>query len=791
MSQIYDYDVRNKLTNNEVYNNDANIFSNIVSPVVNIYISKSTFINDKNRGECAFISYSKPFPKELSELVKHTPTAKWIDSLKTWEVCMPLVGVIIYKIKRGKAKLGITPNFIIEESLYNELKAKNNAMPINIRDLKWKTKPYEHQFEAIEYAIKHKRFILGDDSGCIDGDANISVIINGEKHTVKLSYLYALWKDTNDGEYIDIKVLRFNYSEFYYSYPQDVIDSGNKMCMELKVKGCEKLCLTADHPVLTTRGYVEAKNLQIDDEVIMQSVFNYRKRKVLSIKILGMKHVYDIKFLNPPHNFVANNIVVHNCGKTLEILDTIAYLKKFEGLKSALVICGINGNKYNWEEEVAIHTDFTAHILGSRRSKRTGRLNPGGLKETIEDLRDLPKADVYIINVERLRGGRRKRSRGQRKSISKFPVVELIQKHINDGTIGFVAFDECHKCKTPTSAQTQALLWINCPRQVAMTGTLIMNSPLDLYVPFKWMGWESRDYWQFLNQYAVKDMWGSVIGYQNAQELIDVLSFYQLRRLKNDVLDLPPKILHNEYVEFSDNEWKVYKAVQNGLMHLIQGDETDPKGLCKGLFIKSQSLDPMTLSLRLRQATADTSIVSDIIQESSKMNRMEELVEDVVNDGGKCIIFSNWTTVTAIARDRLAKYNPAYITGEIDQIKRNEERSRFQNDDSCKVIIGTIPAMGTGFTLTAANTVIFLDEPWTKASRTQAEDRGYRAGTKWKVDIYILMVKDTVDEHVHDVVEQKGDLSDLIVDGVVNPNKKEQLLRILIGCDPFKKQRRF
>ena len=173
------------------------------------------------------------------------------------------------------------------------------------------------------------------------------------------------------------------------------------------------------------------------------------------------------------------------------------------------------------------------------------------------------------------------------------------------------------------------------------------------------------------------------------------------------------------------------------------------------------------------------------------MDRMKEIVEDVIKDGGKCIIFSNWTTVTNIAYDMLQEYDPAYITGEVkSDEQRNSERLRFQNDDSCKIIIGTIPAMGTGFTLTAANTVIFLDEPWTKANRGQAEDRAYRAGTRWPVDIYILICKDTVDEHVHEVVEGKGDIADLIVDGVVRPDKRAQLLRILVGSDPFADKKR-
>lgn len=474
-------------------------------------------------------------------------------------------------------------------------------------------------------------------------------------------------------------------------------------------------------------------------------------------------------------------------GKTKQIIDIFRYNRRFNGMKKCLVICGVNGNKYNWAAEVALHSEYQAHILGSRRT-RTGKINPGGVKETVEDLNNLPSCAFLIINIERLRGGNIKRKRGQKKSISQFPICELIQKHINSGEIGMVVVDEIHRVKNPNSLQSQALMWLNCERQIGVSGTLVVSSPLDLYVPFKWMGFECRDYWSFQNRYAVKDTWGSVIGYQNAQELIDILSTYQLRRLKTEVLDLPPISFINEYVELSDDENKVYNAVQKSLCSIVNSGAAEQMASLKpDLFDNVTSDDPLVLSIRLRQVTADTSIVSDKIKKSSKLDRMEELAEEVVMSGGKCIIFSNWITVTNIIRNRLSRYNPAYITGEVPQPMRMAEIQKFQDNPNCNIIIGTTPVLGTGFSLTAANTVIFVDEPWTMADKNQAAERAHRATTKWPITVYTLMAKDTVDEYVHDIVENKGDLADLVVDGVVNKNKKEQLMRILIGADQYKK----
>lgn len=754
-----------------------------------IYISPAQQ-SDVSRGNCVFISFS--YHEALVTLIRNIPSAIFRQEYKCWELRYPMVRVFLHLVKSHIAELQLTPEYYIDPALHN------SSNCYDLSKIQFKSQPYDYQLEGIQYILRNPRCILGDDPGL---------------------------------------------------------------------------------------------------------------------------------------------------GKTLQLLYAAQYLKEIEGLKHILIICGINGNKYNWEEEVQKHTNYNAHILGTHVSSRTGKLIDDGTRGLLQDLRNPVNATFWIMNVEKLRAGHQKRKRGQRKTISEFPVAEEIQRLVNAGEIGMIAFDEFHKCikgdsvlkirvgsakartehmtiadvydlwsegkdvyvksissrgyycykridkvhvnnpsekffkityglkysnvryeliiseshkvyvsdikmykpvselkigsrigvssakrlngvlyskqeikfrdefcydldvdkthcyfannllihncKQPTSLQSQALLWLNCPRQVAMTGTLIVNSPLDMYMPFKWLGFEHRDFWHFTSRYAVKDMWGSIIGFCNAQELVDVLAVYQLRRLKKSVLSLPPKIHKDEYIELSANEWKVYDALQTGLVNILKtGDSGYSKSSIEfkpGILNSEGRLDPLSLSIRLRQATASTSLLSDAITESSKLDRMEELCEEILQRGEKVIIFSNWTQVTNLARDRLIKYAPAYITGEVDQSERNNERQRFQEDDNCKIIIGTIPALGTGFTLTAATNIIFLDEPWTKAAKNQAEDRAYRVGTSSAVTIYTLMAKGTADETVHDIVEEKGDVSDLIVDGVVNPKKRDQLVRMLLGMNQFSK----
>ena len=163
---------------------------------------------------------------------------------------------------------------------------------------------------------------------------------------------------------------------------------------------------------------------------------------------------------------------------------------------------------------------------------------------------------------------------------------------------------------------------------------------------------------------------------------------------------------------------------------------------------------------------------------------MEELVEEAVQNGKKVVIFSNWTQMTTAICDRLVKskkqYYPIKITGEIDSDKRQSLVDEFQTLDFRKVIVGTIGAMGTGLTLTAGTVEIFMDEPWNRANKEQAEDRCHRVGTTENITIYTLVCKGTIDERINELVERKGAMADALVDGKANINNAD-LLDYLIG----------
>jgi SNF2 family DNA or RNA helicase len=188
--------------------------------------------------------------------------------------------------------------------------------------------------------------------------------------------------------------------------------------------------------------------------------------------------------------------------------------------------------------------------------------------------------------------------------------------------------------------------------------------------------------------------------------------------------------------------------------------------------------------IRLRQVTGNPSLLSSKISSNPKFDRMIEIIDEVVLNGGKCVVFSNWTNVINPAFDLVSTkgYKPALYTGENTDV-REKEKDRFMNDDACKVILGTIDAMGTGLTLTAANTVIFLDDPWNRAKKDQCEDRVHRIGTTASPNIITIMCKGTIDEKINNLVYKKGKLSDIIVDKEENIMNNPKLLNYLLSLD--------
>lgn len=437
-------------------------------------------------------------------------------------------------------------------------------------------------------------------------------------------------------------------------------------------------------------------------------------------------------------------------GKTVQSATIACIKKKLYGYKHCLIICAVNGSKYNWKKECEKFTNEKAHILGTRVNKR-GKEIIKSSKEKLEDIQNIDTLPYFIItNKETLRNK---------------DIIKELQKQAPK--INMCVFDEIHLSKNHMSQQGKGLLKIECESKIALSGTPILNNPLDTYIVMKWLGYETHNMTAYKQRYCVFGGYGGyeIVNYKNIDELKDRFNQVQLRRLKEDCLNLPPKIYETEYLELTEKQKVLYDEVYNDIALNVDNKDLSP--------------NPLVRTIRLRQVTANAGILSDVVKDSVKYDRCIEIVNDLSKEGRKCLIFSNWVDVIMPLYEKLAKFNPALIIGETKN-RVEDEKYKLNNDPTCFCALGTIGAMGTSHTLTGADTVIFLDEPWNRGTKEQCEDRCHRIGTKSNVNIITFICKDTIDERINDIVLEKGEWADCIVDG--KPIKKSsEILRFLLS----------
>ena len=434
-------------------------------------------------------------------------------------------------------------------------------------------------------------------------------------------------------------------------------------------------------------------------------------------------------------------------GKTLQAMYIAMLKRRYCGYKHCLIVCCVNTLKWNWKEEIENkHTLDKCHIIGQKYNKR-GKLYVGTVKERIADLKKPIDEYFLITNVETIRNSE---------------ITELLLNGPNK--VDMLILDEAHKIQTPTSQQGEQILrYSKVPYILPISGTINRGRPQNSYTILKLLGEEKSTYTDYQNYYCEWSDFSRfmISGYKNLEVLKEQITNHMLRRKKSEVLHLPPKLHSTEYVEMSPRQKRVYDEVLADFQQNID------------LVTINQSTRDSVFSswIRLRQATGWTGILSSTIQESAKIERLMELLEEIVGSDQKALVLSNWTSVTdVVERKTWNLYNPSVITGVVKDDKRWEQVNKFQNDDSCKICIGTIGAMGVGLTLTAANYVIFLDEPWTEDDKIQAEDRAHRNGTTGTINVITLVTRDSIDEIVNDIVYRKGIVAKYLKDGVLDMN---------------------
>ena len=407
-------------------------------------------------------------------------------------------------------------------------------------------------------------------------------------------------------------------------------------------------------------------------------------------------------------------------GKTLQI---ITLLDSLETPRPSLVVCP-SSLIYNWEDEV--------HKFSNKLPVTCITGNIQTRSELIKEI----KQGLYVTSYDYMRRD--------------FELYQEIE-------FEYVILDEAQYIKNQKTKNAQSVKTLKTRHKLALTGTPIENSLAELWSIFDFlMPQYLYNYHHFKETYEIPIIKNE--DQQKQAKLKQLVEPFILRRTKKDVLtELPDKIENNVIIPFTPEEEKVYLAnlstINSELQSAIQVNHID----------KIQILAMMT---RLRQLCCDQRILyKDIIEPSSKLKACMDIIETAKENNQKVLLFSSFTKSLDLIEAELRKKDISYyvLTGSTTKIKRHQLVNAFQNDQTTVFLI-SLKAGGTGLNLTSASTVIHYDPWWNMSAQNQATDRAYRIGQTNNVQVYKLIMKNSIEEKIQKLQEQKQDLSNMFIE---------------------------
>ncbi|MFU7515465.1 SNF2-related protein [Clostridium sp. HCS.1] len=418
-------------------------------------------------------------------------------------------------------------------------------------------------------------------------------------------------------------------------------------------------------------------------------------------------------------------------GKTIQ---TIALLLSMEGRISLIITP--TSVLYNWKNEF----EKFAPTL------KIGIIH-GSLKERSRIIDSYKDYDVLLTTYGTLRRD-----------------LELYE----DKSFDFCIIDEGQNIKNRTSKVSEAVKSIKANTKIALTGTPIENTLLELWSIFDFI---MPMYLFSVEKFKDKFMKGND---EDLKELKELISPFILRRLKEEVLDELPEKIEKEYIiPMASKQRQVYNSYMKEVKKKLK-ENKDNKILIFSFLTK------------LRQLCLDPSLlIDDFKEESSKIKAIEEIVEEALEANKKIIIFSQFTSALNKIGNKLKTNNIEYLylDGSIKAKERLTLAEEF-NEGSTNIFLISLKAGGVGLNLTSANIVVHFDPWWNPAVEDQATDRAYRIGQKNIVEVIKLISKDTIEEKIIRLQEEKKELISKVIDGnmltgdKLNSITEEELLNL-------------
>ena len=375
------------------------------------------------------------------------------------------------------------------------------------------------------------------------------------------------------------------------------------------------------------------------------------------------------------------------------------------GAKKILIICPAT-LKINWKREIENYSDRPIFISEGKQFST--------------------EHDFVIVNYDIMKNFHDPKKKDESLILmSKFDLVII---------------DEAHYIKNAQAQRTKLINDItkSVDRLWLLTGTPMTSRPIDYFnllslidspVAKNWMAYVIRYCAGFQFKVGPRKIW-NVQGASNLEELRDRTAGLTLRRLKENVLDLPDKIITPVYLRLKS---KVYEEVMGDYYNWYEKNPEESKSLTV----------QFTKLTKVRQIIAD-----------EKISQTIEIAENIIEQDKKVIIFCNFTDSLNKITEHFGKA-AVKLDGSMSKHERQFSVDQFQENDKIKVFVGNIKAAGVGITLTSAEAVIFNDLSFLPSDHAQSEDRAYRYGQKNNVLVYYPIFENTIEGIIYDILHNK------------------------------------
>ena len=339
-----------------------------------------------------------------------------------------------------------------------------------------------------------------------------------------------------------------------------------------------------------------------------------------------------------------------------------------------------------------------------------------------------------------------------------------------------VVFDEAHYLKNYQSQRSRNGAKLvesieNNPVVHALTGTPMTSRPRDLFPLLQILNHPlGKSFLSFAKRYceAYQGDFGLVAdGASNIEELTVQLHGVMLRRTKDEVLDLPPKMRTWMDVELHPYAIQHYNRLVQEFISKFETPEAIG-GLPESIGLSSEHREELDESIDTTDLGTGMGRITQVRRAIAfvKCRHTIKFVENALEQGEKVIIFTSFIN-TMQRFQKHFKDRAVYVSGAVPANQRQDRVDRFQNDDSIRIFVANMHIAGVGINLTAARQVVFNDLDWVPANHWQAEDRAYRIGQTGTVNVTYMIATGTIDSFVRTVLETKAALMDSIVEGSI------------------------